>query len=418
VHHEGPNLRVRLLIHLFWREAFFALLRHKLRSGLTTVGITIGIFALVLVVAIGEAGKERAEDVLQKLGDNLVWVEAGSRNVAGLRTGTHGTTSLTIEDAEAIRREVPLIRRISPQIDGTTQAIYGAHNWTTRFRGETPDYLAIKKWDVLLGAPLSEQDVTQSASKALIGQTVREHLFGNDNPVGEVFRMSGQLFEVAGVLAPKGQSAEGRDQDDWILVPYTTAHTKLRGKGPLWLDDVLCSAVSPTAVDPAIDQIISLLRERHRIAPGDEDDFNIRRPDEVLKAQVAASDTLAMLLSSVASIALLVGGIGIMNVMLASVAQRTREIGLRLAVGATALAVELQFLGEAVMLSLVGGIAGVVASELGAGGFARILGWPIAISPSAVLVALISSIGVGVCAGFYPAARAARLDPIEALRHE
>jgi putative ABC transport system permease protein len=415
---KGSSLRVRLLTRLFCREAFRALLRHKLRSGLTTIGIAIGVVAVVLVVAIGEAGKERAEEVLRNLGDSLVWVEAGSRNAAGVRTGAHGTTSLTIEDAEAIRREVPLIRRISPQIDGTILAIRGARNWTTRFRGETPEYLAIKKWDVLLGSPFTDQDVAQSASKVLIGQTVREQLFGPDNPVGEVFRASGQLFEVVGVLAAKGQSPEGRDQDDWILLPYTTAHTKLRGKGPLWLDDVLCSAISPSAVDPAIDQIISLLRERHHIEPDAEDDFNIRRPDEVLKAQVEASDTLAMLLLSVAAISLLVGGIGIMNVMLASVLQRTQEIGLRLAVGATELAVELQFLGEAVMLSLVGGVAGVLASALGASGFAHMLGWPISISPRAVLFALISSIGVGVCAGFYPARRAARLDPIAALRHE
>jgi putative ABC transport system permease protein len=410
--------RLRFWAQIFCREALRGLFRHKLRSGLTTLGIAIGIAAVVLVVAIGEAGKERAEDALQALGDNLVWVEAGSRNVAGARTGSHGTTSLTIEDAVAIRREIPHITRLSPQIDGTLQAIYGNRNWTTRFRGEEPAYLSIKKWGLAAGAPFTQADVQQSASKVLIGRTVREQLFGAEDPLGRTFRASGQLFEVIGVLAPKGQSADGRDQDDWILLPYTTAHAKLRGRGPLWLDDILCSATSPAQVNPTIDRIIALLRQRHHIRTGDEDDFNIRRPDEVIKAQMEASDTLSTLLLSVALIALLVGGIGIMNVMLASVAQRTREIGIRLAVGATKHAVEAQFLGEAVMLGLVGGLFGIVASLVGAFGVARMLEWPISISIHAVAVALVFSIGAGLCSGFYPARRAAGLDPIRALRHE
>jgi putative ABC transport system permease protein len=412
------NSRLRLWARLFCREAMRSLFRHKLRSGLTTLGITIGIAAVVLVIAIGQAGKERAEDALQQLGDNLVWVEAGSRNSAGVRTGSHGTTSLTIEDAQAIRREMPLIKRIAPQIDGTIQVIHGNRNWTTRFRGESPEYLAIKRWQIAAGAAFTNEDVEQSTSKVLIGRTVREQLFGPDDPIGQTFRASGQLFEVIGLLAPKGQSPDGRDQDDWILLPYTTAHTKLRGKGPMWLDDVLCSAVSSAAVNPAINQIVALMRQRHHIRSGEEDDFNIRRPDEIIKAQMEASDTLAALLLSVALISLLVGGIGIMNVMLASVAQRTREIGLRLAVGATRFDVELQFLGEAAMLGLVGGLIGILVSVLGASGAGRALDWPISISARAVTVAVVSSIAVGLCSGFYPARRAARLDPIDALRHE
>lgn len=400
------------------REAARSILRHRLRSALTMLGITIGIAAVVLVVAVGQAGKARAEEALQELGDNLVWVEAGSRNIAGVRTGAHGTTSLMIDDAQAIRRDIHLVKRISPQIDGTVQVIRGNRNWTTRFRGESPDYLAIKRWKIARGTCFSDDDVEQSASRVVIGETVREQLFGPDDPIGGVFRASGQLFEVVGLLAPKGQSADGRDQDDWIFLPYTTAHHKLRGRGPLWLDDILCSAQSPAAVAPAIDQIVALMRQRHHIAPGEEDDFNIRHPDEVVKAQVSASRSLAALLLCVGLIALLVGGIGIMNVMLASVTQRTREIGIRMAVGATSGAIELQFLTEAVLLGLVGGGVGILASWAGASGASQLLSWPISISVRALTVAIACSLAVGLAAGFYPARRAASLDPIDALRHE
>jgi putative ABC transport system permease protein len=247
---------------------------------------------------------------------------------------------------------------------------------------------------------------------------VREHLFGAANPVGELIRVQGQLFEVVGVLEGKGQSAEGRDQDDWILVPYSTAQMKLRSRAITWLDDIVCSAVSPQAVGPAIDRVVALLRQRHHIPPGEDDDFNIRRPEETIKAQLEAAATLGMLLISVASVSLLVGGIGIMNVMLASVAQRTREIGLRLAVGARQSAIRAQFLGEALLLSLCGGLFGVALSLAGAFGFHQLLDWPIGVSGEALAVALIASSAVGVFFGFYPARRASRLDPIVALRHE
>ncbi len=411
-------MRLELWVGLFCREAVRALMRHKLRSALTTLGIMIGIAAVVLVVAVGQAGAARAEAELQKLGDNLVWIEAGSRNINGVRNGSHGTTSLTIDDAEAIRREVPLLKRMSPQVDGTVHLLSPTKNWTTRYRGETPDYLAIKRWDVALGASFSDDDVTQAASKVLLGETVRKELFGSDNPVGQVVRINGQLFEVSGVLTPKGQNTDGRDQDDWILLPYTTAEKKIRGGGLTWLDDILCSAVSPDAVGPAIEHIVAVLRDRHHIRAGQDDDFNIRRPDEVLKAQLEAARALELLLVSIASISLLVGGIGIMNVMLASVAQRTREIGVRLAIGARAGAIQLQFLGEAVTLSVAGGLCGVALSLAGRFVFEEALSWPIEIPVEAVVLAVVASAAVGMFFGFYPARRAARLDPIAALRHE
>ncbi len=411
-------MRLELWVGLFCREAVRALMRHKLRSALTTLGIMIGIAAVVLVVAVGQAGAARAEAELQKLGDNLVWIEAGSRNINGVRNGSHGTTSLTIDDAEAIRREVPLLKHMSPQVDGTVHLLSPTKNWTTRYRGETPDYLAIKRWDVALGASFSDDDVTQAASKVLLGETVRKELFGSDNPVGQVVRINGQLFEVSGVLTPKGQNTDGRDQDDWILLPYTTAEKKIRGGGLTWLDDILCSAVSPDAVGPAIEHIVAVLRDRHHIRAGQDDDFNIRRPDEVLKAQLEAARALELLLVSIASISLLVGGIGIMNVMLASVAQRTREIGVRLAIGARAGAIQLQFLGEAVTLSVAGGLCGVALSLAGRFVFEEALSWPIEIPVEAVVLAVVASAAVGMFFGFYPARRAARLDPIAALRHE
>jgi putative ABC transport system permease protein len=404
-------------IDLFVVQALRALARNKLRSVLAAVAITIGIAAVVAVVAIGRAGSRRAEEHLQSLGENFVWIEAGSRAPSGVRTGTHGTTRLTLADAEAVARD-PLIKRMTPNVDGNAHVVYGDRNWHTHWRGIDVSYFDIKHWDVALGAPFLEGDVTAAHSVVLLGQTAREQLFGDRNPVGEMVRVNKQLFTVVGVLARKGQSAFGSDQDDTLILPWTTAQKKLRGRNQTWLDDILCSAVSAQAVNPAIDDITALLRQRHYIQPGQEDDFNIRRPDEIIKAQIETSHTLQALLVAIASIALIVGGVGVMNVMLVSVTERTREIGVRLAVGATESAVRMQFLGEAVMLTLLGAVFGVLVGVAACFALGYVLGWPMAVPPDAIAAAPLISAAVGVFFGFYPATRAARLDPITALRDE
>ena len=409
---------LRLWARLFCSEAIHALARHKMRTGLTALGVMVGVSAVIWVVAIGQAGMERTEAELQKLGNNLIWIEAGSRNINGVRNGTYGTTTLTPEDAEAIRREVPLIVSVSENTDGTLQAVYRNRNWFTHYRGVSPEYTGIKLWQVAEGSFFTRDQVQHIESVAVIGETVRQELFGASNPIGEVLRIQGSLFKVVGVLTAKGSSGWGQDQDDIIMMPWTTALKKIGGQGITWLDDIVCSAASREAVNPAIEAVTALIRQRHHIRPGEPDDFNIRRPDEVIKAQIRQSRTLEWLLTSIASISLLVGGIGIMNVMLASVAQRTAEIGLRVAVGATPWAVQIQFLGEAVMLSLFGGVLGVLLSFVGDFFIEGILGWPLSTSPQGALLAVLFAVAVGVFFGFYPAWRASRLDPIAALRNE
>jgi putative ABC transport system permease protein len=412
------RLSLRVLAVLVIVEPLRALARYKVRSGLSALGILIGVAAVVMVVAIGESGSARAEEQLQALGDNVIWIEAGSRTVTGVRVGSHVATTLTLADLAAIRREIPLVGRASPNIDGSVQVAFGSQNWNTHYRGVWPDYLTVKGWKIEEGDAFGVEDDEAAANICLIGRTVREKIFGSGNAVGEIIRIRSQLFRVVGVLAPKGQSGSGQDQDDTLILPYETARERLNGKGFTWLDDILCSAISREAVAPAIDQVISLLRQRHHIEPDADDDFNIRRPEEVIKAQVEASHSMSLLLTSVAAISLLVGGIGIMNMMLATVAQRTREIGLRLAVGSKRSMIRLQFLGEALVLSLLGGGLGGVVGVGGTYAIAEGLGWPVILPAYAVPVAISFSVIVGIFFGLYPAWRAARLDPIDALRHE
>jgi putative ABC transport system permease protein len=398
------------------QSALVALLRNKMRSVLTVLGITIGIAAVICVVAIGKAGQAQVEQQLNNLGDNFVWIEAGGRAVNGVRTGTHGTKTLTYADAVAIKNQVSLIKSVSPNVDGPVQIIYGNQNWFTGFRGISPEYFDIKRWYVDQGAAFSQDDVDRAADVCAIGRTVRDQLFGVEDPIGKVMRVKDVPCKVVATLHPKGLSVSGQDQDDTILMPYTTGQKKIKGAD--WLDDILCSAVSQAAVKVAGQEAAAVLRDRHHLRPEEEDDFNIRNPEDIIQAQLEASRTLTILLIAIASISLLVGGIGIMNVMLVSVTERTREIGVRVAVGATEEAIQLQFLGESVMLSLVGGAAGVLFGVVGSYLVGQTLRWPMQMSFESVVIAAVFSIAVGVFFGYYPARKASLLDPIEALRYE
>ena len=398
------------------REALRALFRNKMRSTLTVLGITIGIGAVICVVAIGQAGSAQVQEQLNNLGDNYVWIEAGSRAPNGIRTGSHGTKTLMQSDVEAIRKQVPLVKLASPNVDSRIQIIYGNKNWSTGYRGVAPEWFQIKRWKLTTGATFSHSDVDHAADVCIIGETVREQLFEGEDPIGKVIRIRDLPCQVMGVLEARGQTGWGQDQDDTIIMPYTTAQKKVKGNN--WLDDIVCSAVSPEAINPAIQQISVLLRERHHIRPGQPDDFNVRRPDELINTQLEARRTFALLLISIASVSLLVGGIGIMNVMLVSVTERTREIGIRMSIGATDGDVARQFLGEAVMLSLFGGMVGIAFGVVASYLVGRALRWPMEIPPQAILIAALFAVGVGVFFGFYPAHKASRLDPIEALRYE
>jgi len=404
-----------LLISIF-REGIRFLIRNKTRSLLTVLGIMIGIGAVICVVAIGSAGSQQIQEQLQNIGENLVWIEAGGRAPNGVHTGTHGTKSLLVSDAVAIQQQITLIKAVSPQSDGHTQVVYGNNNWSTSYRGESPAYLDIRRWKIASGSNFSDDDVQRAADVCVIGYTVQQQLFGDQDPIGKSIRVGNTPCTVMGTVVAKGFSTTGQDQDDFILVPYTMAMKKLNGNS--WLDDIMCSAVTQDAVAQATDQVEGLLRERHRMRPGEDDDFNVRKPEDIVQAQLDASHTFTLLLVAIASVSLLVGGIGIMNVMLVSVTERTREIGIRLAVGATEWNVQMQFLGEAVLLSLFGGALGVAVGVAGSIGIGRALQWPMLIPPSAIVVAVLFSVFVGVFFGFYPARRAAQLDPIEALRFE
>jgi len=398
------------------RLAMRALARNKMRSILTMLGIIIGVGAVIASVAVGEGASEQIQQQISNLGDNMIWVEAGGRAVNGVRTGTRGTKTLVIGDIKAMQQQVPLVYNCAGHVDGPVQIVYGNQNWYAQARGISPEFLFVRRWDIARGSSFSQDDLDHAADVCLLGQTIVENLFGSADPLGQTIRIQNLPVRVIGILSPKGQSPTGQDQDDTLMMPLTTMQKKVKGID--WLDDIMCSAISPAAIKPAEQQITSLLRERHHLRSDEEEDFNLRHPAEIASARAESQRIMTILLASIASVSLVVGGIGIMNIMLVSVTERTREIGLRLAIGANEGDVRMQFLGEATLLSLLGGAVGVIIGVVGSLAISSTLRWPTRIPIQALLVAVIFSAAVGVFFGFYPAYKASHLDPIEALRYE
>ena len=396
--------------------ALTALGRNGMRTALTTLGIAIGIAAVIGTVALGEGSAAQIHKDLVELGDNFVWLENGSVNAGGVRTGAGGAPRLTVDDMTAVLAEVPEIVRCSPQVDSRTQMIYGNQNWNTSFRGVSPEFTQIRSWPVALGTGFTEADVASSARVVVLGSSVAAVLAPDGDIIGQTLRIGRVPFTVLGVLKPKGQSSTGQDQDDFIIIPYTTVMRTL--KRQIYLDDILCSARSSADIPVAQAKIATLIRERHRLVDGKADDFNIRSPEDAIKIREETTRQLGLMISSVALVSLVVGGVGIMNIRLVSVTERTREIGLRMAIGAREFDVQLQFILEALVLGLLGGALGVCLGVVGSKALTDSLGWPMLISWRTIAVAVVFSSGIGLIFGYYPARRASKLDPIEALRVE
>jgi len=396
--------------------AFRALRRNKMRTVLTMLGIIIGVAAVIAMVALGRAAKAQIQARIAALGQNVIQIFSGSINRGGVFTGAGGAGTLTVEDALAIQNEVPQVVAISPEVRSGAQITAGENNWSTQVLGEGVDYLTVRQWQLAQGEMFTEADVRSSAKVCVLGKTTADRLFPDDDPVGKTIRIKNVPVKVLGVLKSKGASMFGQDQDDTVVVPYTTCMKKFAGVTTL--RSILVSAASSDQVVGAIESITELLRQRHRIQAGRDDDFIIRDQKEFFETQNAAAETMTALLAGVATISLIVGGIGIMNIMLVSVTERTREIGIRMAVGARGHDILLQFLIEAVTLSSLGGLLGIALGVGGAKLLTVIKNWPTQVATESVLLAFIFSAAVGIFFGFYPARKASRLDPIEALRYE
>ena len=401
------------------RIAFRALKVNKMRSALTMLGIIIGVGAVIAMLAVGTGASKRIAEQISSIGSNLIMVLPGATSAGGVRMGSGTQPTLTMGDAEAIQKECSSVANVAPVLSGVAQVVYGHQNWSTGVVGTTPDMLIVRDWLLTHGKPFTEQDVKSATKVCLLGESVVGNLFGDMDPVGQVIRIKSVPFTVTGVLAAKGQDPRGQDQDDTIMVPVTTAQKKLFGTTfPGMVRIIMVKAKSIDDLASAEKQINSLLRQRHRIGPKQDNDFTVRNLTSVMQTAEQSTKIMTILLGAIASVSLLVGGIGIMNIMLVSVTERTREIGIRMAIGAKTWDIRLQFIIEALILSLIGGIAGIVAGISSSELIAMFAGWNTIVSPFSILLAFGFSGLVGIFFGFYPAYKASLLDPIEALRYE
>ena len=410
-------MRVRATAHL----ALLALAANRARTALTMLGVIIGVAAVVTMMAVGAGAQARVEGQIRSLGSNLIIVLSGSITTGGVRLGAGSQLTVTEDDARAMEREIESIQVAAPTVRGGVQVIAGNANWSTGLVGVTPGFLEARDWETAAGRPLTQDDVDGATKVVLLGQTVASNLFGGADPIGQVIRVKKVPLTVVGVLARKGQSTQGQDQDDTILVPLSTAKKKVLGTSQAnarAVNGILVKVREASAMKGAEQSIRTLLRQRHHLQPPQDDDFTLRNLAEILQSQEASSRVLSLLLAAIASVSLVVGGIGIMNIMLVSVTERTREIGLRRAVGARRQDILTQFLIEAVTVSLAGGIIGIVLGVVGAWAIGYFAGWLAPIQARAVVPAFLFAAAVGVFFGFYPARKASRLNPIDPLRHE